>query len=54
MLHLLLAFEIVGWIPTWLTIVSEECDDEVVAPCEQVHGVAEEVGDPVIWSDEWQ
>lgn len=33
------------------TIVPEKCDDEVVAQGEQVHGIAEEVGDPVVLLD---
>lgn len=34
------------------TVVAQECDDEIVAQCEQVHGIPEEVGDPVVLRDE--
>lgn len=34
------------------TIVAEKRDDEVVAQGEQVHGVAEEVRDPIVLLDE--
>lgn len=34
------------------TVVAQERDDEVVAQREQVHGVAEEIGHPVVACDQ--
>lgn len=35
-----------------VTVVTQKGDDEVVAEGEKIHGIAEEVGDPIIWGDE--
>lgn len=50
--------EMSGWFVTcsWrvLTVVSEESDDEIIAQGEEIHGVAKEVGNPVVGSNKWQ